>query len=314
MMKKITLLFVFAIVSGSLAIAQSFTAVYTFDSVKTNSGLTDPTAVPTATGMTFGSFSAVGSSFTNSTGAGRFSFDHWPIGAVPNVNVYDSLHGSIDTTKYYTVTVMPSGGFAATLTSMMFSVRRSGTGVRTYAIRSSADGYMSNLPASVVADTNLNVQADSVFYFRYDVSTSSSGYSGSKITLSGTDYTNFVTPLTFRFYAWNAEGTTGTFSIDSVKFMGSVITGTTSIKSVATSAVTVYPNPSTDGMFTLNTGNVSGKTAVTVYNIVGKAIYTSEIVANTKETIDLSNQPNGSYFIAIRNEAGITTKKIIINK
>lgn len=310
-MKKFTLLFVVALAAAYSAVAQNFTATYTFDSVKTTSGLTDPTPVPTVTGMTFGSFSAVGVT-GNSSASGRFSLTGWPTGGAANNNTYSAHTGAISTTQYYEVTLTPSMSQMASLTGVMFRVQRSGTGIRTYAVRSSADSYAANLTASVMTNSNLSTQAGNVFYYNYD--SLSSGQSGSMITLTGANYTNFTSPLTFRFYGWNAEGSGGTFSIDTVVFMGSV-SGATSINNftaLATTAV-VYPNPSQDGFFAVNTGNVSGATTVTVYNIIGKVVYTSEFNGNNG-TIDLSTQPNGSYFAAIKNNAGTITRKIIINK
>ncbi len=320
MMKKITLLFVFAMVAASSVVAQSFTALYAFDSVKasstnppvTGSGLTDPSPVPTATGMTFGSFSAAVTTATNPNAGGRFSFTDWPTGATASNDTYSAHTGSLSTTQYYEVTLTPAVGFTASLTGIMFRTQRSGSGIRTYSVRSSADTYAANLNASIMpTNANLSVQANNVFYWNLDATTS--GQNGSVITLAGANYTNFTTPITFRFYGWNAEGSGGTFSIDSVKFMGSV-SGTTSISDIATvTSAVVYPNPSTDGMFAVNTVNGSGLTSVTVYNIIGKVVYTKEINGD-KGLIDLSSEANGSYFVAIKNNAGTVTRKIVINK
>lgn len=311
MIKKITL-FAFSVAACSVAVAQSFTATYTFDSVNTSSGLIDPTPVPTATGVTFGSFASVGGTATNPNATGRFTFTNWPLGGVPNNNTYSAHTGTITTTQYYEVTVTPDNGFDATLTSVKFRVQRSSAGIRTYSVRSSADSYAANLPASISpANANLSVQADSVFYYNYD--SLSNGQSGNILTLSGAAYTNFTTPITFRFYAWNAEQTGGTFSIDSVIFDGSVTALTTGISTSANSiSPVIYPNPSTDGLFTIN--NIAGKTEVTVYDIVGKVVYTTEISAGNKSTLDLSSQVNGSYFVRVKNTNGVTTKKVIVNK
>ncbi len=321
MIRKITLFFVVTIIAVSSSVAQSFTALYAFDSVKPPStnppfpgtGLTDPSPVPTATGITFGSFSAVGNSFTNPNASGRFSFTDWSLGAVANNNNYSSLTGALSTAQYYEVTLTPSMGYTATLTGIVFKVQRSGTGIRTYAVRSSIDTYAANLPASIIpANANLSVQTGDIFFWNYDSLTS--GQNGSTVTLSGADYTNVTNPLTFRFYGWNAEGSGGTFSIDTVIFTGSV-SGTTAINitSQITSAI-VYPNPSINGLFTLNTIDFTDRTTVTIYNIIGNVVLTKESERGGKEMIDLSNQPNGSYFVNIKNDKTNITKKIAINK
>jgi hypothetical protein len=312
-MKKITLIFTIATVCSAMTFAQSFTALYSFDSVKTTSGLIDPTAVPTPIGVTCGSFSATGAS-TNPNAAGRFSFTGWPLGATSTNDIYASLTGSINTSEYYEVTVTPTAGFTMTLSSITFKSQRSGSGIRTYSVRSNADSYVTNLSASISpANPRLSVQAGDIFYWKYD-SINTTGQNGSKITLTGADFTNSTSAKTFRFYGWNAELSGGTFSIDTVKISGSV-TGATSINAYAPEiGVSVYPNPTSTGIFTINTGNQSTKTVITVFNIIGKVVFSKEVNSTTKEIIDLSNQANGSYFVNVKNDSGSSTKKITINK
>lgn len=320
MIKKITLLVAFAIFFSGVIVAQSFSALYTFDSVKapsTNppvvgSGLIDPTPVPTVTGVTCGSFTATGTS-ANPNATARFSYTGWPLGATSGVDTYSSLTGTINTAEYYEVTLTPVSGFTITFSDITFKIQRSGTGIRTYSVRSSVDAYAANLSASInPANTKLSVQTGDIFFWTSDSTTSAQ--TGSTITLSGAGFTNITTPVTFRFYGWNAEATGGTFSIDNVSFNGSAV-GSTSVKDFSNStAISVYPNPSADGIFTVNTGNHSINTTVTVSNIIGKVVYSKELNSTGKETIDLSGEANGSYFVNIKNDKENSTKKITINK
>src|SRR3982750_5045769 len=93
-----------------LAHAQSFSGTYPFTNVTNTSGRTDPTPVPTATGVTFGSFSAVApagnpnSLSPNPNASVRFSFTGWPTGATNGSNTFT---GSINTGQYYEVTISP---------------------------------------------------------------------------------------------------------------------------------------------------------------------------------------------------------------
>lgn len=191
---------------------------YTFASVTPVSGDTDTTSLTASLGAEFGKFEAVGVS-ANSTDSMRFSFTGWDTGALDSATVYDSLTGSINTSKYYEVTVTPAYGSSMTLTGITFSFQRDSTGVRTYAVRSSANAYASNLAASISpANTNLVIKGTNEFFITKDTT---SNQSGSKITLSGAAYTNTITPITFRFYGWNAEDSLGTFSIDNVTIAGS---------------------------------------------------------------------------------------------
>jgi len=107
-----------------------FAASYTFDSVKTTSGLIDPSPLPTVTGIGFGPFSAVGAGAPTfyPNAAFRFTFQGWTLGATNGSDVFTSAEDS--STKYYEVTVTPAPGRSINLNSMTFRLQRSGTGVR----------------------------------------------------------------------------------------------------------------------------------------------------------------------------------------
>ncbi|MGQ0826937.1 MAG: T9SS type A sorting domain-containing protein [Bacteroidota bacterium] len=309
MRKKTILSMSIAILSAAGSIAQNFTATYNFNDVTNTSGLTDPTPAPVVAGAAFGGFSAVGTS-ANSNASGRFSFTNWPIGATTGDDVYSSLTGSVNTSEYYEVTVGPENGNTLDLTGITFSVRRSGTGIRTYIVRSSLDGYISNLPASIdPVNAELSVASGDIFFWNLDATTSNQN--GSTITLGGANYTGLTSAVTFRFYGYNSEGSAGTFSIDNVAFTGTVNSISTSIARAAlTDVVRIYPNPSASGIFTID---VSANAMVTVCNIIGKAVFIKELNA-IENSIDLSAEANGSYFITIKNDTVISTQKILINK
>ncbi|HEY6160799.1 MAG TPA: PKD domain-containing protein [Bacteroidia bacterium] len=215
-MKKIFTL-VLSICTFVLAHAQSFTGTYTFASVTTTTGTTDPTPPPTATGLTFGAFSATGTP-ANPNANGRFSFVNWPTGATNANDNYSSLTGTTDPNEYYEVTLSPAVGYSIALTGITFTVQRSGFGIRTYSVRSSLDNFATNLTASVNSNTNLSVQGGDIFFWNFDATTSAQN--GSTITLGAPNFNALTAPVTFRFYGWNSESGTGTFSIDNVVFAG----------------------------------------------------------------------------------------------
>ncbi len=312
-MKKAFLLVSIAMLS-IVSMAQNFTAGYTFDSVKTTSGLVDPTPVPIITGVAFGNFSAVGTS-ANPNSTLRFNYTNWPIGATSSNDMYSSLTGSVNTSEYYEITVAPENGYTLDLTDITFSVQRSSTGIRTYVVRSSMDGYVSNLSASInPTNSKLSVQTGNVFFWNLDATTTNQN--GSTITLGGMDFADLSNPVTFRFYGYNSEGSVGTFSIDNVMFTGTATALTTGLtnKAGAINAFNIYPNPSVNGVFTLDLKAVSTKTTITVYTIIGKLLFTKEINPTDKNNIDLADEPNGSYFMTIKNDIETFTRKIIINK
>ena len=201
--------------------SQPFTATYNFGSVASGSGgYTDPTAVPTASGVTFGSFTAVGFTTSNPSARGRFSFTGNPLGATTGSDVFA---GSFPTGQYYQVTVTVTGS-SVNLTGITFIIQRSGTGVRQFSVRSDADSYASNLAASESVAA-LSVVPTNIFQIT-DATTAAT--TGSTITLSGASFTGLTAGAsrTFRFYGWNAEAAGGTFSIDDV-----IISGTSAVSS-----------------------------------------------------------------------------------
>ncbi len=83
---------------------------------------------------------------------------------------------------------------------------------------------------------------------------------------------------------------------------------TVGIKDVSKSnTVTIYPNPS-NGIYNITGLTINSK--IIVYDAIGQIVYTS-ITTESKETIDISNLPNGVYVIQLNSENGIITKKVI---
>jgi hypothetical protein len=306
-MKKISLL-IFTVITSFCANAQ---LLYTFDSVKTTSGTIDPSPVPIVTGITCGTFAATGTP-PNSLAAFRFDFSDWSLGSVGGVadTLFSGMTGAISTAEYYEVTLTPQAGYSITGDSIKFSFERSGTGIRTYAVRSNLDGYTANLNAVYgIPTTNVDVQAGNVFFLKKDITT----IQNRNIIVLGASFANMVVPVTFRFYGWNAEASTGTFSIDNVNFIGSS-TLATGVSEKNNMDITLFPNPSQSGLFTIDLNNLSGKSNIRIYDIIGNIIYSTETSSIAKQTIDLSNVANGSYFVSITNNNGTTTKKIVVNK
>ncbi len=200
--------------------SQLVTNTYDFALVTTTSGTTDPSTPPSATGLTFGSFNSVGY-IGNPNASGRFS---WTTNSLGGVNLNDNFAnftGNLDSTKYFGVTLTPQSGFSVNLDTITFTIQRSGTGIRNYAVRSSLDGFAANLPASInPANSNLGVDGANNFQWLLDATITPQN--GSLITLDSS-YDSLTAPVSFRFYGWNAEAVTGTFSIDNVAFGESVL-------------------------------------------------------------------------------------------
>lgn len=199
-----------------------------FDNVTTTSGTTEPNGtmfVPgTDTSLTLFSASAHGVA-ANSSVASVFAFAGWDTGGANDSTNFYSHTGILNPNKYYEFTIQPELGQGLTMTGIRFQVKRSDTGPRMFAVRSSETAnFASNITASVVpvsselsVVTDINLNQQFIFYFSNDTSAL---VKNGRITLTPTLYTNIDDTVTFRIYAWNAEDTLGTFEIDSVAVIG----------------------------------------------------------------------------------------------
>jgi hypothetical protein len=208
---KLTHLIVASFLLGTSASHAAALFTYNFSDVTTSSSTS---AGGAASNLTFSEFSAHGVGAT-ATAAGVFSFTGWTTGATSGS---DAFSGGIDSGDYFEFTITPNAGFQFSLTSLDFSAGRTSTGPRQFVVRSSADGFANNLAASVTS-ANESVVPTNVIQFSDNSSTAL--YSGNAISLSGASFTDVVSPLTFRIYAFNAESNGG-FRIDDFAINGSV--------------------------------------------------------------------------------------------
>ena len=72
----------------------------------------------------------------------------------------------------------------------------------------------------------------------------------------------------------------------------------------------ISPNPSS-GKFTID--NSKGVSELVITNILGEKIY-KQIIDSGKTEIDLSNQPEGIYFVQVKNDAKTIARKVVIQK
>lgn len=138
----------------------------------------------------------VGLTATSATAA--FSSSNWPVAAQGTAGPPDANN------KYLTFTVTPNAGFQLSLSRLELDEERSLTGPREWTVRSSVDGFASNLATFTVPDNDsrrLNQQ----------------------IVFDGLTFSNLTTAVTFRIYGYNAEGTGGTWRVAMVELVGFVL-------------------------------------------------------------------------------------------
>lgn len=283
--------------------AQNLSITFGFPEVTTNSGQTDPSNTPTVNGIQFTSFKSTGTSLQPNA-SGRFSFTKWPVGAMNGDDNYGNYNSVLSPTVYYEVALYVSAGYTLNLNHLTFGVRRSGTGIRNYCVRSSKDNFNNNLAASTSTNTNLSVIPNDVFFWNYDSVSTNNDQRGSQIDFN-LAHQGITDSLILRFYAWNAESSGGSFSIDNVYFEGSVIdstllSGIYSENLFHTSKIKLYPNPITDKA--LHIENESAFIQVEIYDLFGKIIISNFLERETKQTqLTLPEITSGKYFVKLRN-------------
>ena len=201
-------------------------SIFNFDDVTTGSGTVDPSAVIPALDSidfhvraNFSPISATGVS-ANSQVDGKFAFSNWSTGANDGEVDYAVLSANpINASKYYELTVTPVVTDLITVSRIEFKLDRNDTGVRTFAVRSAANNYATNLPLIAGGDPNISIQTGNVGFFINDA-TGQSGTIAVNVPLGG--HLNSDSPLTFRIYAWNAEDANGTFVVDELVVKGVV--------------------------------------------------------------------------------------------
>ncbi|WP_347923487.1 T9SS type A sorting domain-containing protein [Pontimicrobium sp. SW4] len=103
---------------------------------------------------------------------------------------------TLDANSYFEFTLNPNAGYEIDFISFEYTGQTSATGPTNLAIRSSVDGYISDIGVPA--------------------------FTGSAIDLSNATYQNITTTITYRVYGWGASSVNGTFSINDFTFNGSV--------------------------------------------------------------------------------------------
>ena len=119
-----------------------------------------------------------GAGLTASGNGDRFNATSWALTSISN---------AVSGNDYMEFTITPNSGYEFSVSSIVFNIQRSGSGLSAIALRSSVDGYASNLDAEKPIADNTNTQ---VITFTFTQSATTS-------------------PVTYRLYGY-AEGTAGT--------------------------------------------------------------------------------------------------------
>ena len=128
-----------------------------------------------------------GAGVTPSTAADAFSASGWTTAA------------ALDASDYFSFTVTPAAGNAMNLRTLQLDERRSATGIRSGAVRSSLDGFATDLALFTVPDDTLTRTQT--------------------IPLPA-QFQSLAAPVEFRIFGFQAEAAGGTWRIDNVAVIG----------------------------------------------------------------------------------------------
>lgn len=125
------------------------------------------------------------------------------------------------------------------------------------------------------------------------------------LTGGGTQYVGF--------HAVSAAGQ-GNLYIDDLTITATSVTATTS--AALLQAVTVFPNPSTTGVFDLEIhgANAKGVLGVQVTNLLGQVVYTGTARDNFTNPLNLAGLAPGLYHLQVRNGDETMTRQLAIVK
>ena len=124
-----------------------------------------------------------GSGLNAANNSNRFNAKKWNTG---------DIHAAIADNDYMEFTITPHTSVEFTISSIAVNVQRSGTGPRAIALRSSLDGYASNLDTEKTINDSSSVQQ---FTFTFTQTASSSA-------------------VTYRFYLYHAESVNGSGGLE----------------------------------------------------------------------------------------------------
>ncbi|MBD2713818.1 T9SS type A sorting domain-containing protein [Microvirga sp. STR05] len=204
----------------------------------------------------------------------------------------------------------------ATTGAINLSTSAAGTYTVTNAIAASGGCAASTATASVTITARPAQPTVSPVYNGTTTTLTSSSATGNQWYLNGTlipGATNptYVVNSAAQFGQYTVvvtNATTGCASLPSAQLLVN-----SSVKVLAGSSLSVYPNPTADGNVTVELSGYTKATELTVYNAVGQQVYHSTAAGKNDvqtATLDLRQLPAGVYILRARTESGFDVRRI----
>ena len=125
---------------------------------------------------------------------------------------------------------------------------------------------------------------------------------------------DFPSTMNARFVRINANGnvTNSAVSVWNNYTEVSFIEGTLANAKTERQVLDIYPNPVTNGEFTVSTVGMKGAVEMTIYNVTGKMVYSKSINAAAKKATVNANLSQGLYIVKLTDGTSAKTQKITV--
>ncbi len=119
-------------------------------------------------------------------------------------------------------------------------------------------------------------------------------------------------------YYWRMKATTQNDTSSWSDVFNFTTTSPIGIEEIGNNSVSIFPNPSLNGKINIQiAANSSNDISISVLNLVGQEIFNQMYSiknGNKLISLDLNSNPNGIYFIKLKQGDNIITRKIILSK
>jgi Secretion system C-terminal sorting domain len=121
---------------------------------------------------------------------------------------------------------------------------------------------------------------------------------GNQNTLNRYQFTD-TGPLSIAYYRLKQVDENGDFNYSKI----------ISLKQLETDRIDVFPNPVLD-VLTIKTKDIEGDFVLKIYDVSGR-IWLSKSFKSNDRALNVSDLPNGEYFVEIKHKEGVWIKKLV---